>query len=538
MGHSRPLTVRDILDLDMMSGWAPEVVAGAAHLDRPVRWLHVAEVPDIAVMLSGGEMVLTTGSLLSGDERAQAEYVESLHRADVAAIVLGLGRAFPTVPAPMRRAAQRLGLPFVVLHRPAPFARLIEEVQPRLLYTKYAAVSLSDRMRASLTALNLSGAGLQQLLDEIVGYSGGPVVLTNLADRVLATAGDQDALSDLLRDWNRVARQLGDLAGAEPVTITPNGWALAALEARGRRWGRLALFGYRGSEEVGRVLADRAAEALVVHRLLGDGHDWEDHGAQSLLTDLASGAARPEQLPTRARAAGLPVGGRTFVPLVVRCLDPAPGAEAVVDLVRRAVADRSVAGLVARIDTRGTAAVLSVPREQDPDAVLHKVACRVHERFARAGGTAVVGAGFVCPALADLPRSFAEAVHVADAAVAGPPAGPVARLRDVRLRGLVRVLRDEPELQAFIARELGPLLDHPHLLDVLRTYLAAGRNKSQAAQAHHVSRPAMYRRLQSIEELLATDLDDWDQLTTLYVALLAYDAQHTPGTHPAPPPAG
>jgi purine catabolism regulator len=117
---------------------------------------------------------------------------------------------------------------------------------------------------------------------------------------------------------------------------------------------------------------------------------------------------------------------------------------------------------------------------------------------------------------------------VADAAVVGPPAAPVARLRDVRLRGLVRLLREEPELQAFIERELGPLLERPSLLGVLRDYLANGRNKSLAARAQHVSRPALYRRLESIEALLEVDLDDWEQLTSLYVALLAHDAQRGP----------
>jgi purine catabolism regulator len=38
----------------------------------------------------------------------------------------------------------------------------------------------------------------------------------------------------------------------------------------------------------------------------------------------------------------------------------------------------------------------------------------------------------------------------------------------------------------------------------------------------------MYRRLQSIETLLGIELDDLEQLTSLYVALLAHDAQRGP----------
>ncbi len=105
------------------------MVAGRAQLDRPVRWVHVAEAADVGVMLSGGEMVPHhRGAALAGDEARQAEYIRSLHRAEAAAVVLGLGRAFPP-PEVMRRAAERCGLPMVVLHRPFPFAELTEEVQ-------------------------------------------------------------------------------------------------------------------------------------------------------------------------------------------------------------------------------------------------------------------------------------------------------------------------------------------------------------------------------------------------------------------------
>ncbi|MEV5703846.1 PucR family transcriptional regulator [Actinoallomurus sp. NPDC052274] len=532
------LTVRDVLGLDLVTTWGPEVVAGAAHLDRPVRWLHVAEATDVAVMLAGGEMVLTTGLLLAGNDQAQADYIESMRRVDVAAVVLGLGRAFRTTPEPMRRAAERCGVPLIVLHRPAPFVRMTEEVHSRLLYGRFAALNLSDNIRSSLTALNLSGATLQQLLDEIACYSGCPVVLVNLAQRVLASAGDRASLSELLRDWDRVSRQVAELAGSGPVTVEPDGWIVVDLEARGRRWGRLVFFGYAGSEESGLLLGARAAEALAMHRLLGDrDHGWEEQAAEALLLDLASGAARPEQLFTRVRAAGLPVNRRTFVPVVVRVLDDGRTdgeRDDTPELVDRAVAETpEAAGLVARIDPEGTAALLSIPYGEDSDAVVCRVAVRVRDALALRGRRAVLGAGFACSVLDEVRRSFVEAVHVADAAVAAPPDGPVARLGDVRLRGLVRLLRDDPELQAFIERELGPLLENPSLLGVLRTYMETGRNKSLAAQALHVSRPTLYRRLQRIEALLGIDLEDWERLTSLYVALLAHEGQT--GPRPVPP---
>ncbi|MDL5204663.1 PucR family transcriptional regulator [Streptomyces sp. ALI-76-A] len=506
------LSVRQVLTLERVLAGEPEVVAGAGQLDRLVRWVHVAEAADVGVMLSGGEMVLTTGVLLAGDESAQAEYIQSLHRAEAAAVVLGLGRAFPAPPDVMRRAAERCGLPMVVLHRPFPFAELTEEVQARLVRRKFAAVSLSESVRTALTGLITAGAPLQRLLDEVAQHSACPVVVTNLAHRVLATAGERPAVDDVLRDWERIARQAGGSEG--------DGWIRAELAGRGERWGQIVLCGYRGDTASGRLLADRAAESLVLHRMLAgtSAHTWEEQSAQSLLTDLVSGIVPARQLLPRARAAGLPVNRRTFVPLVVRDGDPAG-----LDRVLRTV---GLSGIVAELADNATAVLLSLARDQDAPALTANFAARVRSE----SGRTVIAAADARTAWDDVPAGLREAQHVADAvadssAVLDLPA--VVRLKDVHLRGLVRLLRDDPYVQSFAERELDGLLcaAGQDLLAVLRTYLATGRNKSRTAQLHHVSRPALYRRLEAIQARLGVDLDDFEQAASVHIALLAHDAQ-------------
>ncbi|MDQ0948503.1 purine catabolism regulator [Streptomyces phaeochromogenes] len=515
------LSVRQVLALERVLAGEPEVVAGASQLDRPVRWVHVAEAADVGVMLSGGEMVLTTGVLLAGDPEAQAEYIRSLHRAEASAVVLGLGRAFPTPPEVMRRAAERCGLPMVVLHRPFPFAELTEEVQSRLVRRKFAAVSLSESVRTALTGLITAGAPLQRMLDEIASHSACPVVVTNLAHRVLATAGERSAVDDVLRDWERIARQAGGSEG--------DGWVRAELGGRGERWGRIVLCGYRGDAATGRLLADRGAEALVLHRMLGGTvHSWEEQSAESLLTDLVSGVVPARQLLPRARAAGLPVNRRTFVPLVVRDTEAAQ-----LDRVLRLL---GLPGLVAELADGVVAVLLSLARDQDAEALAAHFATRLRTESgvgsADGGKAVVVAAADARTGWDDVPAGLREARHVADA-VAESPAGldlpVVVRLRDVHLRGLVRLLRDDPHVQSFAERELDGLLcgadAESELLPVLRTYLATGRNKSRTAQLHHVSRPALYRRLEAIEARLRVDLDDFEQAASVHIALLAHDAQ-------------
>lgn len=186
-------------------------------------------------------------------------------------------------------------------------------------------------------------------------------------------------------------------------------------------------------------------------------------------------------------------------------------------------------GLVAELADGATAVLLSLARDQDAEALAAHFAARLRTESAEPG-TVVASAG---PRTLwdDVPAGLREARHVADAVADSSAAldlPPVVRLKDVHLRGLIRLLRDDPHVQSFAERELDGLLcagAGDDLLAVLRTYLATGRNKSRTAQLHHVSRPALYRRLEAIQARLGVDLDDFEQAASVHIALLAHDAQ-------------
>ncbi|WP_030952549.1 PucR family transcriptional regulator, partial [Streptomyces sp. NRRL S-481] len=185
-------------------------------------------------------------------------------------------------------------------------------------------------------------------------------------------------------------------------------------------------------------------------------------------------------------------------------------------------------GLVAELADGATAVLLSLARDQDAGALAAHFATRL--RTESGPDRAVVAAADPRTVWDDVPAGLREARHVADAvadSVAALDLPPVVRLRDVHLRGLIRLLRDDPHVQSFAERELDGLLceTDEDLLSVLRTYLATGRNKSRTAQLHHVSRPALYRRLEAIQARLGVDLDDFEQAASVHIALLAHDAQ-------------
>src|SRR3954466_9503862 len=104
-------TLAEVLELPAVRRGDPAVRAGPAHLDRAVRWVHVSEVSDIAHLLEGGELILTTGIALPSDPDALAQYVEELSAAGATGLAVELGRRYQgALPPKLIAAAERSSL--------------------------------------------------------------------------------------------------------------------------------------------------------------------------------------------------------------------------------------------------------------------------------------------------------------------------------------------------------------------------------------------------------------------------------------------
>src|SRR3954468_13154111 len=115
-------TLADVLQLDAVRRGQPRVVAGADRLDAHIRWVHVAEVPDVAHLLRGGELVLATGIALPDEPARLRIYVAELARVGASGLAVELGRRYANeLPAALVAAAEEYGLPVVALARETIF---------------------------------------------------------------------------------------------------------------------------------------------------------------------------------------------------------------------------------------------------------------------------------------------------------------------------------------------------------------------------------------------------------------------------------
>jgi purine catabolism regulator len=440
-----PLTLREVLDLDVVRRGSPHVVAGSARLGVPVRWVHALELTDVGRLLRGGELVLSTGIALPESPSGLADYVASLADVGIAGLAVELGRRYAeAVPPALVTAAEARSVPLIELRREVAFIEITEAVHTRII-------------------------------DEL------------LLSRAAATLA------------------LGHLLTSRAESL------------------------------------ERQAHRTLISALI------EGPGSSGAFGGSASGVG---EAAARARAMGVEVTGRDLVAVVVRLPDDGAGTaggQAAVLGAAEAIAGACLAArvpaLVGALDDVRAGALLSLPPGADDEGPLRALAARLAAWQTTQGTEAaeratlppgpVMGASRPCGSLSEVREAFREAREVADLAL-GNPGGTAGqgrqrlyyRLPDLRLRGLLHLLREDARLRAFAERELGPLLsyDAGHgttLAADLTAFLEAGGNKALAASRAHLARPTFYQRLALIERVLGVSLADPESRASLHVALLA-----------------
>jgi len=522
-------TVREVLALPAVAEGRPEVLAGDGALEARVRWVHVSDSADVARLLNGGELLLSTGSGWPAEPAELDTFIAGLVRAGVAGLVLELGVHYRYVPAVIVEAARRYGLALLVLHREVKFVALTEAVHRRIISEQTAALRARDDVRAEFTALALRGSPADFVVHRLAQTLGAPVVLENLAHEIITAELPPVGAEQLLAGWEARSRSAHAAwrAAAEGTGEAPDaGWIIVPVEARGIRWGHLiALPG--PTHPAGRAaVLEQGAIALALGRLADRGVDeWARIGRQRLLGGLLAGRYGGVAAATaRTEAAGLPLTGASVVGVVVTGVE-LDVSEA--DAAARAVRGRALAAPAPVPHPVGrpvTAVLLSLPAGADFDD-------RAAREFARA--LAPHGAEHVELAIGALGdglesglASLQEAIDLARSSVPATGRGPrVRRTTDRPLVRLVSSLRDDHRMLEHGERMLAPLVEHDlrrqgDLLDVLGAVLAHPSNRTAAATASHLSRSVFYQRLAQIQDLLGVDLDDGETQTALHLALL------------------
>ena len=366
--------------------------------------------------------------------------------------------------------------------------------------------TLSDRNRAlqtvaevhrALTDLSLSGAGLQELVDELSRILACGVCLEQdivAPTRICAPAGVAMKLTHESVPVMAGGVQLGSL---HPL-------GAARLDATSRRVLE------RGATVVALELVKQRAAIDVEWRLRGELLEQ----ILQATGELSAGAAQ------RAERFGVDLGR----PRRVVVLEPVVASQlpALLDHVRRTAAQRTPTDDLL-IGRHGTHVVLAVTPDGDGDAA--EKAARLRERASRAG---MATRGGISAEGSDLRRAHGQA----RAALRFAEAAGSTSFVDYAELGPLRFLLDTPdlgELRALVVGELEPLAAYDRhegsgqLMETLRAYIDAGGHHRDAAERCFIHANTLKYRLSRISDLLRCSLTDPEQRFRLKLAFEVRD---------------
>ncbi len=523
------------------------VLAGADHLERPVRWVHTSELDDPTPFLEGGELLLTTGIKLGRSTKSLQAYVHRLADAGVVGLGLGVGLSHAEVPQPLVDAAAQRGLPLLRVPEPTPFIAISKTVSAALAAEQYEAVTTSFEAQEELTRAALGQNGSAAVVRKLAARLGGWAALYDSSGALSVVAPDWAArraarlASEVDRLRRRPAPASAALQGRAPGfdTADEDFVVVQSLGADRRARGFLAV----GTEDritpTERYVLNAAVAllTLTLERSRELRHAEERMGAALLRLVLAG------QVPTaRQVAAGL-FGGLPEGTIRVLVAGAAPGAERTGDQEAPA---HDLTELAERAEQAGGRAgeKLLVAREatgkdsrDGRDGKESRDGAGPAERLvllAVDGGAvhrACLGAveehdglalGVSAPApIEEAGGAFAQAERALAVALRG---GRRSVGHEEVGAGSLLPLLGEDAVAAFAEGLLRPLREHDRtargdLVASLRAWLSRHGQWDAAAADLGVHRHTLRYRMRRVEELLGRSLDDTDARMELWLAL-------------------
>ena len=494
-------------------------------------WVVATELLQPASYLEGGELVLTTGLVMADAEAGTwREYVASLVEAGVAALGLGTGIAFDTVPEDLREACRigRLNLLEVPLE--VSFASISREVGAMLQKAEpeIGAEGAGDEETLVLQQLTRAAAKDNQsaIMRALASILRGEVSLRDAAGRTVvgpfgpvATGIDDEVAEciDRIRpggmrgagavglgdDMRLVVRPVGITGEPESYLATVQRETLTRAQTLGvdLAWSFLNLIAESSKAFTGWLL--QLVGAAAEHLLAGEvaqGLALADQVQELVLTRLPS----PERRSVAATGSGHQWR--------VICLEGGSAAVAGLSTVlARLLVERRGAAvgerLLWRTDRGGDRLTILGEAECVP-ALLEDGRVAPWTRRMRIGVSGPTG-------ITDLPRGAQQALSVCTGA---RQLGQAVRWEASGLPSVTDLL-DEDRARAFARARLGGVIDQPELLELLEVYLSEAGAVQRIAERLGVHRNSVPARLVRLRRALGVDVEDAEQRANLWFAL-------------------
>lgn len=479
------ITLSEIMADPLMRAAKPRLLApGTVESEVYVRWVHTSEVVQLAGLIHGAELLLTTGeSVFKLPLDQQRQYLAMLAECHVAALVVEPVGPDPQLPPDFVAAAAELELPLYQLQETVPFVALAEKINTRIVSEQASALQQADAISQQLAQhLAVAGPALVPLLEMIDSQLHLGAEIVNPEGAVIAAS-------------QRAVRQRLQENGPAQFDVSVD------LYIGGDTAARLVLHAQaQHHRQRLELMADRLG-SIVTLAFSQHYKPSAQQAASSALLQSIVNAGGENYVVHRAAEAQIAVG----VPL---CMMVMQG----VDVSRgRAELERHLRSDGQRVFTYVQAQRLYALCLLDP-AAPRRSRAELVQRLRRAlrGEQAECCVGPIALDISRARWSLAQAEAIESWGPAVDSEGPVRDALDYALQRLVAQLGEPVKLQEFITEQIGELLEQDRdkdgqLLGTLEAWLASGCHATDTAARLYVERQTLHKRLAKIFALIGGD---------------------------------
>lgn len=540
MDLQKPFTVEEVLKRPLFQN--ARVAAGKRGITRPVRWVHVLEVPNPSAFVNGHELILTTGVGLGDWEDAILRFVQQLVERRVSGLCIELVQRFSEVPAHILQYADQHDFPILVFDQEVRFINITQDLQSHIINRHHQQLLALESLSKRFLQLTLQPGCTSQILKLLHRETGCPVRLRD--------------------DWGE------DMIYPEktpPSTFQHQETLRQPIFAMDMQVGDLCLaHGGRDSEYM-RLILDRAATAIAQELLRRVSIEerrmrkmqkwiegWLKQGHGELPEDVASIISRGGSLSLAAMGnpARQPELHDSGIQQDETMLLKASS------LIHRAFKIRGLHVWMAPHEGRW-ALVLADLRPSSPLPMPRRIKEAFSDIFKQLTANPLLHRYGCAVGISQTFRRLSEAPHywkqatlaLQVSAIANtqrneniPTTSSLAFYDDLHAWQLF--LQVDPEmLSAYIQNQIGPLLDYDRknrteLVQTLETFFETGQSKQQTARVLYIHRQTLYYRLEQISELLGDNWNAPERRRALDIALAAHrflTAMEGVGSFPAQP---
>jgi len=542
------LTITQALNMEVFA--SAKVVAGADGLDKPIQWVHMVDIPEMAEWSQEGELIFTTAFGLKDNPDLQTTLIPNLIEQGVVGMVVGVGRYFHDIPEMMIEYANKMGFPIITLPWEVPFIEVTRAISENIVREHYELTQQSLQIHNTLTQLVLVEDNLNALAKALAKLIQCAVTVEDTSLRLLAYApwGEIDQARQksiqqrrtppaLLTELERRGIMDELRQSLHPVRISPlpeQGLTLervvapivAGREVHGYVW---LIVEDRPVSELDMIAIEHAATVAALILLKEKAiYETEQRLKSSLLDELLEGASGLKgKLAEKARRFGHSLTQSQQV-LILRQNDGGD-LSSLSRWVEQKIAEQRQPGLV--VEREGDLALLLGDCQTEEGVQLaHKLQAEGN----REEYLFSVGVGRAYQNWERLSESYEEAREALETGLS-LLGEKVVSFDALGLLYWLRHLPPEVREKNRFSQVILTLAEHDaqrggELLKTLEAYLDTGRNVQVAAKRLFLHRNTLRQRLSKIETLCHVDLRDPLTCLNLHVAVkerrLTLSARH------------